>query len=453
MLMADALFSQVGGEIAEQRLITKRAKVLVGVSGGVDSIVLLHVLNALASANSWKLAVAHFNHRLRGRDSNSDERFVRRLADRLGLRCFVGEADVSALAKNAGESIEMAARKARHQFFADAAREWGCRRIALAHHSDDQIELFFIRLLRGAGIDGLTGMPAVSPSPADKRLSLVRPLLGISRTEIEAFAQRLKLKFREDSSNRDTRHLRNRVRHDLLPILRGNFQPGLDQVILRTLQQLGDEKELADQAAGFLSEKSIAFEELPAAAKRRIIHAQLIRKCETPSFKLIDALVDSNAPVVHSEGKALRRVGGELVEVESVSAFEDEPELVLTPMRAWQTRSLGSRTVRFRVQSGKMDKARKDPDEELFDFDRIGPNITLRHWRPGDRYRPIGMKQSKKLQDCFVNQKIPKTLRHQLLVATTAGGEIFWVEGLRIAEFVKLTSGTRGILRWQLEQF
>src|SRR6266566_2045265 len=162
--------------IQSRRLIKPRQKFLVAVSGGLDSMVLLELLRRLAPIHHWQLCVAHFNHRLRGRSSQDDERLVRATSAKLKIPCLVGQADVKRVANEQKLSLEMAARRLRHQFLARVALERGLKSIALAHQADDQVELFFLRLLRGAAGPGLAGMKWTSPSPADPNLALVRPL-------------------------------------------------------------------------------------------------------------------------------------------------------------------------------------------------------------------------------------------------------------------------------------
>ena len=219
-------------EIQNRKLLSRGQKILVAVSGGVDSMVLLHTLHSLAKENRWKIFVAHFNHQLRGRASDADEKLVRVTAKKLRLKFFTSGADVKAFAVQSKLSVEMAARKLRHEFLARIAREQKISAIALAHHADDQVELFFLRLLRGAGGESLAGMKWRSPSPADKKISLVRPLLGCAKAELLAFAGENKICFREDTSNFSTDFLRNKIRNELLPLLRKNYQPAVDKTVL-----------------------------------------------------------------------------------------------------------------------------------------------------------------------------------------------------------------------------
>ena len=240
---------RVEGEIQNRRLLLRGQKILVAVSGGVDSMALLRVLHLLAPKNRWRISVAHFNHRLRGRASDADERLVRKTAAAMKLPVFAESADVKAFAAKSKLSLEMAARKLRHEFLARVARQNKIKTIALAHHADDQVELFFLRLLRGAGGEGLAGMKWRSPSPADKTISLVRPLLGFSKAELLEFARENKIQFHDDATNFSGDFLRNRIRNELLPLLRKNYQPGLDKAVLRLMEIVGAEAEFVGEAA------------------------------------------------------------------------------------------------------------------------------------------------------------------------------------------------------------
>ena len=207
-------------------------------------MVLLHVLHELAEKHSWKLTVAHFNHQLRGRSSDADERLVRRTAEQLKLPFVCGRADVRKFARAEKVSIEMAARKLRHDFFARAALARSISTVALAHHADDQLELFFLRLLRGSGGEGLGGMKWKNASPSDKRIELVRPLLGQTKAALRVFAKGYGINFREDATNRELDFQRNQIRHKLSPLLR-KCQPGFEKTVLRSAELIRAEAEFA----------------------------------------------------------------------------------------------------------------------------------------------------------------------------------------------------------------
>jgi len=210
--------------IRRRQLFCKGQTILVAVSGGLDSMVLLKVLHELCSRDDWKLVVAHLDHQLRGNASRADARLVSNTARKLRLPLVTEKADVRRLAQNHKLSLEMAARKLRHDFFARTAMGLGIPTIALAHHADDQLELFFLRLFRGSGGDALGGMKWRSSSPGDDQVALARPLLDLPKEVLQEFASQRRIPFREDASNRSLDFQRNRIRHELLPLLRRHYQ-------------------------------------------------------------------------------------------------------------------------------------------------------------------------------------------------------------------------------------
>ena len=310
-----SLLEKVERTISGRRLFRHGERVLVAVSGGVDSTVLLHLLQALAAQRCWKLFVVHFNHQLRGRSSDADERLVRATAVALDLRFFVGTGPVGPLAQERGQSIEMVARELRHAFIARTAARLRIRAVALAHHADDQVELFFLRLLRGAGGEGIAGMKWCSPSPANPKVQLVRPLLDVSRVDLEQFARENKIRFREDASNASHDFLRNRIRHELLPLLRGRFQRALNQTVLRLMEIVGAEAQFAEAAAhAWLTHPHPSFENLAIPVARRVLQLQLQRHKVRPDFDLIETLrLSPDKPVALSPVATVARgVAGRL---------------------------------------------------------------------------------------------------------------------------------------------
>jgi tRNA(Ile)-lysidine synthase len=452
------------------RLPARGQKILVAVSGGLDSMVLLYMLKELAGARRWKLAVAHFNHRLRGTASDKDETFVRKSAAKMGLPVFVGDADVQKVAKTEKASIEMAARGSRHEFLARTAGQHRMTAIALAHHADDQVELFFLRLLRGAGGSGLGGMHWRSPSPVDSRVSLVRPLLDIPKVALEEFARLHRIRYREDATNRSLDYLRNRIRHELLPLLQKHYQPGLNGTILRSMEIAGAESNLVADLAGEwlkwqgLSPRSkrgrgaqppfggASFEELPEAIQRQVLKLQIIELGFRPDFALIESIRLSPAkPVAVSVNNRISRdAKGRVSRCRPLAASFDGRSVTVILSRPGLITFDGVRIIWGSGRAPKQFRRAGKPlaGTEVFDADKIGEKILLRHWRAGDRFHPIGMSAGLKLQDLFTNAKIPREQRHRLVVADTGAG-IFWVEGLRISEKFKVTAETRRILVWK----
>lgn len=464
-----SLPEKIRQNILERRLLAPGQRLLLAVSGGVDSMVLLRLLHGLAAEFGWKLTVAHFNHKLRGRSSDADEALVRRAAGRLRLPVLIGRSSVKPYARRHGLSIEMAARQLRHEFLARSARRSGASTVALAHHADDQVELFFLRLLRGSGSEGLAGMGWRGPSPADPQITLVRPLLDAGKASLESYARQEGVRFRQDASNQSPEFARNRVRHQLLPLLRKHHQPGLEKVILRVMDILGAESNLiTTEAAAWLRDPAgRTFAELPVALQRRCLQLQLLEQGWTPDFDLVERLRLNPETAVslpeapeernrkggqERQGFALRSTDGR-VRVRSAVDLEFQPDSLQLQLHGRQGKAaLSGLEVRWQVLPAtgiELKQARVVQGLERFDAEQVGLTITLRHWRPGDRFQPIGMKQSVKLQDLFINQKVPREQRRRLVLAVSEGGEIFWVEGLRISERFKLTTSTKRGLLWR----
>ena len=527
------LADQVEHNISTLGLFRPGQRILVAVSGGVDSMVLLHVLRQLAPKHRWQLTVAHLNHQLRGRSSAADERLVRRTAQKLKLPTVVERADVRQLALAQKLSLEMAARKLRHDFLARAARRRRIPSIALAHHANDQIELFFLRLLRGSGGEGLAGMKWRNPSPSDPAIELVRPMLDQPKAELIEYAAEHGIPYREDASNAMLDFQRNRIRHELLPLLRRKYQPALDRTIPRVMEIVGAEAELAAEAArewlgegGSLKSKvqpptraevraslsrlaprdggvrsGPTFEELPVAVQRRCVQLQLLAQGILADFELVEQLrLGADQPVAVGPSGAgvppvlpgvspsvarsrARRPGGRrdarptswrfmakdnrgsATPVLLCAVRDRLGRVQLQAAKAEQFKT-GSATVELEGRAGEVefDGARiwwgihsrgvvQQPKgragRECFDADKVGSLVRLRHWRPGDRFQPIGMASTVKLQDFFTNHKVPRGQRRQLILAVTAEGEVFWVEGMRISEPFKLTKETIRCLQWR----
>jgi tRNA(Ile)-lysidine synthase len=471
------LLKRVGNTIQQRQLLKRGGKILVAVSGGLDSMALLHSLHALSARYRWKLAVAHFNHQLRGRSSDADESLVRKTAAAMGLPAVVGRADVKRFAGKSKLSIEMAARRLRHEFFVRAAKKRGIRTVVLAHHADEQVELFFLRLLRGAGGEGLAGMKWSAPSPVDRSITLVRPLLDVTKAELREFAHSNGFRFREDASNTLLAAPRNRIRHELLPLLHKKYQPGLAKTVLRLMEIAGAEAEfIGETAQQWLEKLKVAprpgphpvrrgkggpgkagpgkggdFENLPVAVQRKVLQFQLAETGVVSDFGLVEQLREVPGRFV-SVGPNLSAARDEAGRIELRSPLAPEfsaSELKLKLQGRSGQMGFGGLKFCWAMRSFSGLRGRSPHQTEFFDADNIGGQITLRYWRPGDRFQPIGSKSAVKLQDWFVNQKVPRVRRHELVVAAAESGEIFWIEGLRIGEHFKLTPRTQRRLIWR----
>jgi tRNA(Ile)-lysidine synthase len=448
------LIGQIEAAIRRHKLLRAGQRLLVAVSGGLDSMVLLHVLHQIGAHERWVLTVAHLNHRLRGRSSDADERKVRATARQLGIPCVCERVDVRQHAELGGESIEMTARSLRHAFLARAARARDISGIALAHHADDEAELFLLRLLRGAGSEGLGGMKPHSPSPADPRIRIVRPLLEFPKSALARFARDNGIAYREDASNASSAFARNRVRHELIPWLTRHFQPALGRLLVRQAEVLGHESDYLNACTDewLRCPGATTYDELAIALQRRVLLRQLIALGVAPEFDLIESLRVEPARVlnVRPQLSLWRDAEGRLQTRRAAwVTFQDGAEPVVLAARPRRVEFDG---VRFdwalrRHRGAAMGKVQAG--SEWYDAERVGERVVLRHWRPGDRFQPIGLPSAVKLQDLFTNAKVPRDERRQRVVATTADDTIWWVEGLRIADGFKLRPGTRMRLNWR----
>jgi tRNA(Ile)-lysidine synthase len=290
----------------------------------------------------------------------------------------------------------------------------------------------------------------------------VRPLLSSSKSELLAYAREHKVRFREDATNASPDHLRNRIRNELLPLLRKKYQPGLDKTVLRLMDIIGADAEfVADAAQNFFrnrrAESQEGFARLPVAVQRKALQQQLIEFGLIPDFELVEHLRGMpGKPVSVGVGLTVACDASGTVVCREHSQAGFNPASMVMKLAGQRGRvRFGGRQVNWRRQ--RMEKFRvplkksgRNPatTRECFDASTVGDQIILRHWRPGDRFQPIGLSSAAKLQDLFVNARIPADRRRGLILATTAENEIFWVEGLRIGEKFKLIHPTRQVLQW-----
>jgi tRNA(Ile)-lysidine synthase len=366
LVVVGDILPTVRREILARALLPSHAAIVVAVSGGADSVVLLDVLRRLAPEFEWNLHVAHFNHQLRGRSAIRDALFVQELGERWKIPVRGASADTAAYAQLKGISLEMAARELRHKFLVDVAKETGSSHIALAHHADDQVEQFFLRLFRGAASDGLGGMAWSAPSPVKPSIHLIRPLLGLDRAEIIRTARRRRLQWRTDSTNNDTAHLRNRVRTRLIPYLIREYSPALSRVVLRAMGMLRDEGELVEQIAmeWLKSTQRVPFEALHPAVQRRVLRRNIWSEGISLDYEQIEAirrepgrLVTAPGGVVFSRDNLGRVVVAKLLKPPPVvAALEIELDkksgrIVIPKSRSPDDEVSASCVVRWRLES------------------------------------------------------------------------------------------------------
>jgi len=429
--------------------------VLVAVSGGPDSVAMLHALHTQADDLGITLHVAHLNHGIRGEASDLDEAFVRELAKSFGIQATVERVDVPAIAAAKHLGLEEAAREVRHEFLQRTADTIGARKIAVGHTADDRAESVLLNIIRGAGVDGLGSIRPV-------RGNIIRPLIDTWRSEIEAYVRENALPFRVDESNLDTTYTRNRVRHELLPMLERDYNPQARAALLRLTEIASNQSELIDQLTDRAIEQVTRgggidvglFLDLPTALRFEVLRSEIERlkgDLVDVSFeqvaRVIDALetgddftitLPSGLVYAIQKGRSFRITHRECVP--GVERFEAQlaipgvtriPEIELTIT----AETLDSATV-----------TKIDPDTLLIDADAVCGVLRVCNPLPGDRITPFGMTGTKKLQDVFVDKKVSRFDRARAAVVVD-DERILWVVGVVASESVRVTEQTKSVIR------
>ena len=439
--------------------IKKPSVILVGVSGGIDSVVLLDLLSVMSTRGWCTIHVAHCNHQLRGEASHQDELYVRRLASKYGLHFHHTSADVAGYSKDYNLGIETAARIMRYQFFEKAAKACHADVIATAHHSEDNAETLLMNLMRGSGITGLAGIPP--RRDVDKKLSYIRPILWLSKKDIEHYAKIRNLEWREDESNTALNFTRNKIRHELLPMLRAEYSPGLTEVLNRTSTLMREAQEfiserithIMKQGVKEISKTSFAinigmFQTIKDFAKGELIQSSLRYYLRMQPISMV--AIDS---ILHiAQGPA----GGRLDITKDLFVIREREELVFArPEQGIEVfmplMKIGTFTSHGIGYHGEIADPRsvnfgEHPLIEYFDAELFPEQCVIRHWRDGDRITPIGMEGSMTVSDFLTNAKINVADKRKVLVLCS-GDEVLWVVGYRIHNGYKVTQQTSSIMR------
>ncbi len=433
--------------IRERTLVRAGDRVAVAVSGGADSVALLRLLLELRSELGVVLAVGHFNHGLRGEQSAADETFVSELAKQHGLEFFLGHGDVREHAFTSKLSIEAAGRELRYRWFGRLAQEHRFDCIATGHTCDDQAETVLLKFLRGAGTRGLAGVyPLLEPGHRARPRSgvsvrIIRPLLSVTRAEVEAYLTSLGQVWREDESNLDRRHLRNRIRHELLPLLEREYNPNFR----RLLSDLADLSQAEEDYWDALVKQQLAlhatsnqfrldgFAELPVAVQRRVLK----RFAETDGPALDFAQVEKLRCCALREPCHVELPGGRMAVHEKGClslCFPQQPSIQpythLLPVPG-EIHIAELQTV-LRAIIVPEEFARELPNADLLDRGLVGPSLLVRNWLPGDRFRPSHRRSEEKLKRLFAQERIPAEQRSSWPLALHEN-EIVWVQGLPVA--------------------
>ena len=444
------MLEQFMAYINRYNLIAEGEKIILALSGGIDSMVLADLLLKV----KVNLVAAHCNFHLRGEESDGDEQFVRDYAERNGIQCFVKHFETEKYAAEQGVSIEMAARDLRYVWFEQLRQQLGYDKIVVAHHADDQAETFFINLLRGAGLNGLKGMKPQNGV-------IIRPLLWASREQIRKYAVENHIVWREDHTNVESVYLRNRIRNQLLPVF-DELQPKARQGLYKSLEHLSAENELYRM---LLKEKLAQIVELDGEIQRlpysKIIKAEVPGPVEGPtcSFQLLFEWLRNygfNTDQCHFIYDAIGTGIGNQYCSPTHCLIIGRDDLQLSEIQEKTDDEIqievGEKEVLFPVHLcfSKLERTEefiidKSTNVAQLDFDTLKFPLTLRHWQHGDRFHPLGMKGSKLLSDFFVDQKFTEYQKQNVWLLVSAEGNILWVVGYRIDERYKVTISTKTI--------
>lgn len=452
--------------IQEKGLAGVGEKWLVGVSGGPDSVCLLHLLSQMREELGITIHAVHLNHGLRGKEAQADARYVAGLAARLGIPVSVEKRDIRAFKKQHHSSLEEAAREVRYLFFHEQSLTFNAGSVALAHTADDQAETVLLHLIWGTGSRGLRGMSPVESwhSPlTGAGVTVVRPLLDVTRAETEAYCQHYDLKPRYDTSNSSTLFRRNRVRSELIPLLE-SYNPRVRAALRRTADLVTGEQEALEALTSPLVEgilrvdgKSVVINvkaalEQPVGIQRFLLRSAWallkgdLRDLEAQHIeKMRRLLVGKVGKTIHLPFDAVFHRGYEF----AVLSPEEEPlPLPAAPVKLRVPGEVDAMGYHFRayLRPGHITPLKESDRYHMYmDAEVVGRVLTIRPRQPGERFYPLGMAEEKKLQDFMVDVKIPQRLRSNIpLVCSSV--HILWVTGYRLDERAKVTAGTRKVL-------
>jgi tRNA(Ile)-lysidine synthase len=470
-MQTEDMLTKVGKTIKMHDMLRKGDHVLVGVSGGADSVALLAVLNHLSPAWRLTLTAAHFNHKTRAAESDRDEAFVRTLCKSIGIAVICGSLKEGTRPR--GLSTEDFLRRSRYGFFEKAQRKAGADRIALGHHQGDQAETVFMHVIRGAGLAGISGIP-----PVRNAGTLIRPLIDCTRREILDYLAGEGLSFVDDSSNTDERFLRNRIRAHLMPELEKRYNPAIHEALCRLANVFRVDNDyitheaqlrLAHWREGRVQEKPL---EVPIA-ELKVLHPALQRRAILEIAREI-AAADAAIGFEHVQavlalagganpGGSLDLPGGILVkrkygllEFRRAARLGRRPRSGVAPGDATETfshevsipgtvriESLGI-SIRFR-ELRRVPSVLSVERKAYLDLDRIAFPLVVRSVSAGDRIQPLGMEGTRKLKSVFIDEKIPREQRRTIPVLAD-GISVLWIPGVRLSERVRIRKGTKRVL-------
>ena len=425
--------------VKNEKLFLKKENILLAVSGGADSVVMCHLFKAAG----YKYAIAHCNFKLRGKESNNDEEFVKELAENLNVELYTTTFKTNIYAKKEGISIQMAARSLRYQWFEEIRNKYNFSYVAIAQHKDDVIETLFINLLRGTGISGLHGI-------LSKNGSLIRPLLFTSKEQIINYCIENNIKFRDDSSNASVKYIRNKIRHQIMPVLK-EINPSYKETIIKDIEHFKFVEKVYNNhlkdVGKIVFEKNngkvfLSINEIEKLNDKTNYVYEFLKLFNFNYSTVEDILINLNkgsGSIYYSSTHRLLKDRKYLI-VEAVTPVDNIHILITENTKKIET-SIYS--IKFKVSKSKEITAElKNPSTAILDFDKLKFPLLLRKWEKGDWFVPFGMNKKKKLSDFFIDQKITLFEKDNILVLCS-GNDIVWIVGHRINNFYKIVPETK----------
>jgi len=420
----------------------QKRKLLIAISGGIDSVVLTHLCHDL----HFNIALAHCNFNLRGGESDTDEEFVLQLAENLNLEVFIESFDTEVYAKFNKLSIQMAARDLRYHWFKELAEQLKFDYILTAHHADDNLETFLINLSRGTGLDGLTGIPEINDN-------LVRPMLPFSREMIETYAKEKKYKWREDSSNASTKYVRNKLRLDIIPALK-DVNPNFLQSFQTTLNNLNDTADIVEESLSAVLKRAI----VSIDNSEMQIKVSEFKKLNNPKAYLYEFLKDYGFTEWNDVVNLLNAQSGKQVFSPKYRLLKDRDVLILTEIDSYKRDSIitiSEADSEVQLPLGMLifsDVSQIDKtNSKVIHVDKFALKfpLTLRKWEQGDYFYPLGMQGKKKLSKYFKDEKLSLIDKENIWLLCS-GDDIVWVIGMRTDNRFKIRENTCKILKIEL---
>ncbi|MBB5396315.1 tRNA lysidine(34) synthetase TilS [Mucilaginibacter sp. AK015] len=431
--------------IGQNKLFTPANKILAAVSGGMDSVLMAHLLKAAG----FNFSIAHCNFNLRGPEADADEEFTRQLALQMGVSFHTVKFNTQQYAADNRVSIQMAARDMRYRWFDEVSQSAGYDVIALAHHQNDTIETILLNLTRGTGIAGLHGI-------LPKNGNLVRPLLFLTRNEIQTIIAAEGLTYTEDASNASVKYARNKLRHQVIPILK-ELNPNLEATFESNLRKFRELEMLLNREVDGLKKKLLLIE-----GNEVHISINEIEKLSPKRLLLFKLLYDYgfSEMVVDDLITVLGRHPGRVFESAGFTLLVDRGRLIISPKASVKDKavSISPRDTNVGYNNYKLTVLHDDsplivkdnPLAVSVDAELLVYPLTLRAWQQGDTFYPLGMKTRQKLSDFFIHQKVPLHQKDGVPILVNGNGDIIWVGGYRLSERYKVSDNTKKVTIFEL---